>query len=406
MDFSCPSFCAAVGPKPRSHATLRALASHRGDCFFEPLPSRAPSAAAAAAPAAAEPYAAWLARRPEWGERPHECFVVATRGVAPAAVAAACAFVSACVPGLAACAPLQVRALQNGMRFVPEKSVGGSCGEGGCRGQRTALSAHDILPMVERTAEAARGAAVLCLTPKPIFTEAVGVCEFSRSDRSRCAVVSTSVCGCAEPRGLARLLVRSVAELVGFRQCGWYKCLFNVMRSSAPSLSLCGDDPRSQLMVACPACLRRIGGLGNGVVRGGAGRSVGGGGGGGGGFGGRGGTMVGGAECDFAARYERVARWFAQHDPSAPELGWLRERYYSLCGRDLNVADGIAGAEGGAEEGVRGDPVAVLAAPVHATATSAASAWAAKDEEEEVSREEIRSKLTLLKLKRRRRAKK
>ena len=368
LSFRSDYFLTCCGPRPRDDATRRALESNEGDSFFVPLETEG------------ESYEAWLRRRPQW-EGVGECCLLVTPGVATEWVQAACEYVHAFLPSIA-CRPLRVRSVENGMRFVPKQSVAGSCGEGGCRGELQAIQAHAVMSMVERTAEAnLPGMVVIALTKEALYTERDGVCEFTSSSKGRIGVASfASVNGV---RAAARLVMRSLCELVGFVECGWMRCVLNVLSSS--------ED--THLMVACPPCLRRIAGLGVGRVTGGAGnfreasRGT---------FGGRESLSA----SNFVARYEALARWFSDHcGAGANELAWIRERYFAITGREIQLGgdgrvDGTDGESGGdhddraAIKSGAGDRELATNHPMQQTGG-----------EDTVSREEIRSKLKLLKRK-------
>ena len=101
-------------------------------------------------------------------------------------------------------------------------------------------------------------------------------------------------------------------------------------------------------------------------------------------FGGRGSTSA----PDYVARYECLARWFSEHCVGENrEVGWIRERYFSITGHELLLdsatKDTIERRGQAASEMVQRDAVA----------------GNAPAREVELSREEIRSKLKLLKRK-------
>ena len=117
LSFRSDFFLSCCGPRPRDDTTRRALESNEGDTFFAPL----------ADIDSGETYAAWLRRRPQW-EGVRECCLIVTSGVPSEWVQAACAYVTAFLPGVD-CRPLRVRSVENGMRFVPKHAVEGSCGK-------------------------------------------------------------------------------------------------------------------------------------------------------------------------------------------------------------------------------------------------------------------------------------
>jgi hypothetical protein len=359
LSFRSDFFQRACGPRPRDDAARRALESNEGDSFFAPLELEG------------ETYAAWQRRRPQWEEVREVCLLTMP-GVPSDWTQACCAYIEAFLPSVQ-CRPLRARSVENGMRFVPKQAIAGSCGEGGCRGEVQAIEAHAIINMVERMPEAsAAGTSVIALTKEAMFTERDGVCEFAASSKSRVGVASLA--SITDVRSVARLVMRSLCQLIGFVECGWMRCVLNVLRSS--------ED--THLMVACPACLRRIGGLGAGRVASSSG----------GGFGGTAGGGFRGREStsapNFVLRYETLARWFTDHcGAGANEVGWIRERYFAITGRELMLDEmdrAISSTGAGSSR-----------------ASTAAQTVQRVEGEGAASKEEIRSKLKLLKRKKKRR---
>ena len=129
--FSTDFFTTAVGPKPRSNKTLRALTSNGGDTFFQELEDGDSQSG--------ESFTDWLRRKKEW-DFPQKQVYLLNADVNANLVMPISTYIQSflAVP----CNPLVVRSVSNGMRFVQEKPIPGSCGEGGCPSQKTATSAR------------------------------------------------------------------------------------------------------------------------------------------------------------------------------------------------------------------------------------------------------------------------
>ena len=325
LSWSSDFFETACGPKPRSQNTLRALSSNQGDTFFAEVENRQGEG---------ESYQAWLQRRDEWFMNNKQVYFL-NADVQSHLMSPVTSYIETFlgVP----CSPLVVRTVANGMRFVQEKSVPGSCGEGGCENQVKAIAAHDILTMVERTSEAMSGAIVVVLTSSAIFTEWEGITDVARSDKGRIAVVSIAHFS-DTTRNVCRLALRAVSSLIGFVPCMWMKCVLN-------SLNTCASE--HLVDVACPACLRRIA------------------------------CLHGNSEFDYSQRYYNLHQWYQKGESleqNSNVVEWLRERYFAINGRHMP----------------------------HVEDQSEATKEEEQEQERDPSKEEIRSKLRLLKIKRNR----
>jgi hypothetical protein len=328
--FSSDFFTTAVGPKPRSNKTLRALTSNGGDTFFQELET----GSGAESYVEKESYVDWLRRKREWDFSQKQVYLL-NADVNANLMMPLSTYIQSflAVP----CNPLVVRSVSNGMRFVQEKSIPGSCGEGGCPSQKTATAATDVLAMLARTKEASSGAIVIALTSKNIFTECEGVVEVACADQGRHCVVSLSKT--TEVKDAARLVLRAVVKLMGFVPCCWMKCIFNSIHASSSAT----------LDIACPACLRRMSCLHDSA-----------------------------STYNYQSRYTRLFQWYNENKHcDSGESDWIKERFYSISGQELLTTP----QECKHQEGE--------------TKTTS-------NVDEELSREEIRSKLKCLKLKKRR----
>jgi len=328
--FSSDFFTTAVGPKPRSNKTLRALTSNGGDTFFQELET----GSGAESYVEKESYVDWLRRKREWDFSQKQVYLL-NADVNANLMMPLSTYIQSflAVP----CNPLVVRSVSNGMRFVQEKSIPGSCGEGGCPSQKTATAATDVLAMLARTKEASSGAIVIALTSKNIFTECEGVVEVACADQGRHCVVSLSKT--TEVKDAARLVLRAVVKLMGFVPCCWMKCIFNSLHASSSAT----------LDIACPACLRRMSCLHDSA-----------------------------STYNYQSRYTRLFQWYTENKHcDSGESDWIKERFYSISGQELLTTP----QECKHQEGE--------------TKTTS-------NVDEEPSREEIRSKLKCLKLKKRR----
>ena len=365
MDWRSDYFETAVGPKPRSKSTLRALSSNQGDQFFTEIDN-----GFSVALRDGESYREWLARKPELTTK--QIFLL-NAGVPSSVIGPVAAYVQSFLS--LPCSPLVVRSVANGLRFVQEKSVPGSCGEGGCQNSIKATAAHDILAMIERTSEASSGAIVVALTPKKVFTEWQGIIDVARSEKSRIGVVSTSRVGSSNVRDAARLVLRAVLTLIGFVPCVWMKCVLNELATHATD----------SMDLACPACLRRIASL-HDVTK----------------------------DFNYFQRYELLYDWYMIHQEcNLGELEWLRERYYAITGREIagvgggggdgsgsgcNSGGGSgSGCDGGGDGGGGGGGGGRSSAPSGSSTLTESKSNGGED----LSAEEIRSKLSLLKIRRR-----
>ena len=314
FSFSSQFFETAVGPKPRSNKTSRALTSNQGDTFFQELDN-------SSANAKAESYTDFLQRKNTW-DNPNKQVYLLNAGVPANIMDSATSYVQAFlgVP----CAALTVRSVSNGLRFVQEHSVPGSCGEGGCQSQVKATAAHDVLAMLDRTAEAESGAIVVALTSKHIYTEWAGVTESAFGDTGRLGIVSTAQANTL--RAVVRLVLRTVVKIVGFVNCGWMQCIFNSLQDSSSSI---------QLDTCCPGCLRRISDVvGSGNHRPtqtqmhGFGSSS---------------SNSGSSEYDYLQRYSNVYDWYGQHkEYDHGEQQFIAERYFAVAGKELSAATAVA----------------------------------------------------------------
>ena len=381
MDWRSDYFETAVGPKPRSKLTLRALSSNQGDQFFTEIDNGSSYANRSVALRDGESYREWLARKPELTTK--QIFLL-NAGVPSSVIGPVAAYVQSFLS--LPCSPLVVRSVANGLRFVQEKSVPGSCGEGGCQNSIKATAAHDILAMIERTSEASSGAIVVALTPKKVFTEWQGIVDVARSEKSRIGVVSTSSVGSSNVRDAARLVLRAVLTLIGFVPCVWMKCVLNELTTHATD----------SMDLACPACLRRIASL-HDVTK----------------------------DFNYFQRYELLYDWYMIHQEcNLGELEWLRERYYAITGREIagvggGGGDGSGGGGGsgsvsgsgqlGGGGGGGGGGRSGGGGGGRSSAPSGSSTLTEREEKnvsksnggEDLSAEEIRSKLSLLKIRRR-----
>ena len=343
----------AVGPKPRSTKTLKALQSNPGDVFFQELELNANG----------ETYSNFQKRRGEW-ELTNKQIYILNAGI-KSSMSHIISPVNTYIETFTdvPCAPLTVRSVVNGMRFVQENSIPGSCGEGGCANPVKATAAHDILAMVERTPEASSGAIIIALTSKNVFTERQGLTEIARSDKGRIAVVS--VARTTEVRDVARVVLRAVMQLIGFVPCTFMKCIFNDLQTSASNT----------LDVACPACLRRIA------------------------------CIHGNGEYNYPARYVHLSEWYnvnAQHQVDCGETTWYRERYFSISGKNMSVVTENETTEGDLLKSAKKEEI------VSRQQNNETERGETKETVVDPSHEELnicRSKLKLLKMKKRNRRK-
>ena len=135
--FSTDFFTTAVGPKPRSNKTLRALTSNGGDTFFQELEDGDSQSG--------ESFTDWLRRKKEW-DFPQKQVYLLNADVNANLVMPISTYIQSflAVP----CNPLVVRSVSNGMRFVQEKSIPGSCGEGGRPGILASFFGSSLLSLV------------------------------------------------------------------------------------------------------------------------------------------------------------------------------------------------------------------------------------------------------------------
>ena len=164
--------------------------------------------------------------------------------------------------------------------------------------------------------------------------------------------------------------------------------MFNDMTSSENS---------TNLMVVCPACLRRIGALGGGGVSRGIVRSsndmpI--------GFGGRGAGISNHEKIDYVLRYQMLYDWFLEHGGGhdSSEVQWISERYYSITGQQLPMPSRNSSSSSGGFRSENSTAQAPLSDCLNDTANATPILTHA---EQNISRDEMRSKLKLLKSRKR-----
>lgn len=277
-----PSYVDAVGPKPRSTVTLRALASNAGDTFFTPLHGET----------GAETYTAFMMRRNEW-ESFREIVLVAGSTQAATRAQRISEFAQSFFTGT------QIRvetstALKNSLRFMQKRVVDGI----------TAIDAVATLDVLARSSSEPQSV-IIGITASDIFVTGTHPNDSSLSSTSPThtdgegrSIITISLSRYGHPLDdfdAGILLVRTIARAIRFEPCRWFECIFNDLHS-----------PRCEhLAVACPACLRRV-------------------------------SVLSRSEFDFAARYRSLHRWFTAFE-GCKEPHWLDERHYAITGQNIPV---------------------------------------------------------------------